>query len=671
MPRCLSVALLLLLWGCGCPRGAVDSADSRGDSGHSGPAWDPWADGEIVHALLPEGRVNHLMNGALAVDQERDRVVSVAFMTASLVVVDALDGSIERSLELGSLDQAGPLPAVDGEGTIWVAYEQSNTVVRVDPDSGEQEHFSVPLGSDKVIAPRPEGGVLLAGATEDGHGLVLVDAAGGVELHLTQDEAVLAATALADGEHFAVALQEPSSQAASLVRIDAETLDPVEAACPVSLPPVSIAETPDGVLVAMDSADLAVPACDGSGDEQRAAFGFLGTELAVAPDGALLALDRRGLEDEHGLLVGRAYRFTMPDLTLEAVHPTGQNAGYGRIHEATGTLWINGEDQGELIGLDPDSGELRHRVEVATHLEYAAVDPDDPAVLYLTGRLSHLVARLDLRDGILEHASGGDPAGWPIAPLIVDGELWYLEQTRTQLRRVALEAMAFGEVVETGREDNELHTFGGLAWHPERDSFFVANSKDHEVFELDRVSGEVLSSWSLGGMAIHPTDHGIVEVRVHDGRVFATQSHSSVVTVIDPDQGEPVAEVKLADDEVDALSGKTDYQISWVHRAAGVLYVGGHAFDIDSLERLSDRDLELEAVVGELAGGELVGWRAFDGTAVVYGPDLQELGTVELDQGEVGKPLFLVDDHWGGRLITSNMATATLRVIPLAELLER
>jgi hypothetical protein len=369
-----------------------------------------------------------------------------------------------------------------------------------------------------------------------------------------------------------------------------------------------------------------------------------------------------------GAAIATAFPAEGQGLVLESIITTGQNAGYGRLHEGTNTLWINGEDQGEVIGIDLSTEEAVHRVKVATHIEYAVADPDDPSVLYLTGRLSHLAGRVDLRDGVLENATGAR-SYWPIAPVVVDRDVWYYEQTRTELRSVNMDTLVHNPAIDTDRDDNELHTFGGMAHHPGRDSFFSANSKTFEVFEVDRASGKELNAWRLAGPAIQPTDHGIVEVREHNGLIYATQSLSSVVTVIDPDQPVHILEAQLSDTEVASFSQKTTYQISFIDRAANIFYVSGFALDLDTLERRSDRDLDIDAVVGTLASGHLIGWRPYDSACVVFDPELNEVASIPIDQGDAGKPLFLVDDNWGGRLITSNMSSATLYVSSLQDLI--
>ena len=676
MKRWGTFALLLTTSGCASrcntdtPSPTEDSAQpSDEDSANPSVTWDPWESGDLTISFLPEGQSNHLMNGPIAIDQARDLVYSTAFMTPSLAQIDANTGELLQLLNLGEdYLHLNPKPAVDGNGIVWFTGDTADALVRIDPTTGAVTFPTVPVTSGRAIAPRAGGGVLLAGFSNKGSLLMLIDSEGAMESFVEPLDPILDIIALRDGENFGILSLNESGEVSDIFRLNGTTLEPMEEACTLEFRAASIAETPDGVLAAISSSDITIPGCETGMDTESAEFGFLGTEAVATPAGDVIALDRRGLEDEDGLLVGRGYRYSFPSLTLEEIITTGHNAGYGRIHEDTNILWINGEDQGEAVGIDVSTGQPVHVVDVATHIEYAVADPDDPAVLYLTGRLSYLAGRVDLRDGSLT-LSTGEPSRWPIAPGVVDRELWYYEQTRNELRGLSLDTLAHYDAIDLGRSDNELHTFGGFSWHPERDSFFAANSKNHEVIEVDRASGEIRGQWALAGQEIHPTDHGIVEVRVHDGLVYAIQSLSSVVTLIDPDQSTHILEAKLSDQEVDGLTQKTTYQISFIAQHSGMLYVSGHAFALSTLERREDLDLNVDAVVGELATGHLVGWRPYQDEAVLFDTDRSELASIPLDQGAYGKPLFLVDDHWGGRLITSNMGKAELYVISLQDLI--
>ncbi len=669
------ILALLLLTGCASRCGTTDTAVTDDDTapdtdtGDTGPDadWDPWESGNFSFDLRLEGRTNHIMNGPIAIDQERDLVYSTAFMTPSVAQIDANTGELLQIFDLSAYLHLNPKPAVDGDGIVWLTNDTVDALIRLDPTTGESRLIKVPVTSGRAIAPRSEGGVVLAGFSNSGSLLMVIDSDGTIIRQTAPPDPVLDVIALRDGESFGILALDSDGEVSDLFRISGD-LAPLEPSCKLDFRASGLVETFDGRLLAISSSDITLPSCESGETTQTEPFGFLGTEAVALPDGSVMALDRRGLEDEHGLLVGRAYHFTLDPLALVDIIPTGHNTGYGRLHEDTGILWINGEDQGEVVGIDITTGEPVHVVQVAQHLEYAVADPDDPALIYVTGRLAYLSARVDLRDGELVETTG-EPARWPIAPLAVGREVWYYEQSRTELRSFDMDTMVHNTPYDLGRADNELHTFGGINYLPETDTFFAANSKNHEVIEVDRATGEVLGQWSLAGQDIHPTDHGIVEVKVHGGLVYATQSLSSVVTVIDPAQSTPVLDARLSDEEVDSLTQKTTYQISFVAETASTFYVSGYAFDIDTMERTAERDLDVDAVVGELQSGHLVGWRAYEDQCVLFDPDLNEIATIPLDQGEYGKPLFLVDDQWGGRLITSNMGAARLDVISLQDLI--
>ena len=70
---------LILSLGVGCTSSAVpgsgdslrDTSQDSEDSGEVEDDWDPWASGDLSLSFLPEGQANHIMNGWLAIDEER------------------------------------------------------------------------------------------------------------------------------------------------------------------------------------------------------------------------------------------------------------------------------------------------------------------------------------------------------------------------------------------------------------------------------------------------------------------------------------------------------------------------------------------------------------------------------------------------------------------------
>ncbi len=104
------ILALLLLTGCASRCGTTDTAVTDDDTapdtdtGDTGPDadWDPWESGNFSFDLRLEGRTNHIMNGPIAIDQERDLVYSTAFMTPSFDQIDANTGELLQIFDLSA-----------------------------------------------------------------------------------------------------------------------------------------------------------------------------------------------------------------------------------------------------------------------------------------------------------------------------------------------------------------------------------------------------------------------------------------------------------------------------------------------------------------------------------------------------------------------------------------
>jgi hypothetical protein len=294
---------------------------------------------------------------------------------------------------------------------------------------------------------------------------------------------------------------------------------------------------------------------------------------------------------------------------------TGKNSGHGDIDTETGTLWLNSEGTTEIQGFDPETGARTHRVRIGLHLESALVDPDTPDVVWTTGRLSETVARVDLR----AHTAITSEAleGWPVSPVLADGSLWALDQLTQEIWSYDPDTLAVRDHLDLGLPDNALLTFDTLVWHPGRGTLFLADSQENVLLEIDPASGAELGRWPLAGDPVTDPDvTGRVQVIVAGDLLFAVRSLDGQLTRVDPDETEPTF-LALPRAIARELAYTTLPSPLWSPPDGSVLYVGGHAFDPDTLDEDPAGLRDVSRILGG-AGHVLVGWNAGDDAVVAF-----------------------------------------------------
>jgi DNA-binding beta-propeller fold protein YncE len=171
--------------------------------------------------------------------------------------------------------------------------------------------------------------------------------------------------------------------------------------------------------------------------------------------------------------------------------------------------------------------------------------------------------------------------------------------------------------IELGVPPNNLLAFGTILLDPRRGTLFVAESGVDRLYELDLDAAAVLRSWSLGGplvtdnkeigevgLAFDPTQGALLIARSPDGRLqrFDPETDQLDTSFLPVEEAQSVEELR----QVDLLRVFPD-----------VAFYGGLAFDPTTLERLPERDLEVEVVVERATGGARWVGLVDGGTALV------------------------------------------------------
>jgi len=627
-------------------------------------------DAPISISLIDNGWPNHLMNNTVTVDEQNDLVFNASFLSGSVAKIDAVTGDLLDMFDLGAFRHTNPWVEVDDRGYVWVSSNDPDTpLVRIDPSDGSLVFPPVSGRPAHGLAPRAGGGVVLSQREGENGVLVAVNPAGdAVDLEVVLDGAVLDLEPF-DADSLMGVLTQPVGNSLIQVYDTATLTHQAGLDCEADMTGSELVRADDGSWVIGNYYTINAPSCDGTAGEM-VEFGFLATSYIATPHG-VIALERHGDEAYNdGALFGLGFRFTTDPLALADVYGTGHNTGYGAYDAERDRLWVNSEGEGALWGIDPATGEQHFSTMMAEHAESILVDQDDPGRLFVAGRLSYLMGSLDLRTQAFERSD--DRAFWPMSPTQIGRRVYYYEQIYSKVRGYdmdTLELVADWDLPSTVL--NEIHTFGALAYHPTRDSFFVSYSKGSMVIEVDAQTGDELGSWPLAGPTITPTDHGVVEVFLVGDLVYTAVTTTGQITVIDPDQDAIAGEFQLDRVEIDQLTEDNIYLLSYLSKDQSLLYLAGFALDPVTFDRFEGaKDRSITAMVGQYGEDDdiWVGWDARASQAVFMDEDGNELHRLDLEKAqpdEDGHPDIVVDEHWGGRIIYTDMSQADVHVVPI------
>ncbi|MFZ5475873.1 MAG: hypothetical protein ACOZNI_03785 [Myxococcota bacterium] len=538
----------------------------------------------------------------IAVDPDTRTAWATGLASKSIAAFDLDTGEEIRTLPLADRPLATPDVVLDAAGVAFVGSGSHPALVRYDVVAGERTDLTTFSGVDALV---PYGdGVFVLGRVGGARTLARLDGAGEPVASREID-----ATGLVAHPDGVIALAEDG------ILLD-EGLAEIDR-CALPFPDTQRgAVLADGRVVVAD--DHHVGFCDGEAWE----VGNENKDVIPWGSGALV-LDRIG-DDDPNLGVAR-----FVDDGVTTLFATGKNTGYGAIDPVTGLLWANSEGTSEVLAFDPTTGERVFATRAGTFVDGVTLDPDDPGTLYLTGRLSDTIARVDSATV----TAWSEAVRWPYSPVVAGERLWVLSQTDGVLVGLDRETLAVEESHPLDVGPNPLLTFGSVTWHATRGTLFAAESHADALFEVSPGEG-VVNRWDLGGPAIADADEiGELLVRWDEttGDAYVSRSNDGRVVRVDPDAGVvATAFLPVADgDRMDLLR---------VFGERGRAWLGPYAFDLADLGRRADLDLPVARLVGP--------WKGEDGEWVALAEDGRSLVHVGEDGGVDGElPIAEEDLH--------------------------
>lgn len=634
----LSLQVLLLATGC--------------DRGPRCESYEPY----------PELR-NHVQPFEIAVDAERRRAFSTSLASRTVGVYDLDWSAVIAMVPIGPRPLVYPDVAVDELGAAWITSFGHPPLIRLDPDTGERAFPESGLSLARRVVAVPGGGAVVLGVDRDDRSVLVRHAAdGSVGAEVPMDVDGLGLVPLA-GEQVGVLVATAGSGAMEIHDLD--TLD-LSASCEVGFPASRGAQLADGAVLVTSRTMVGRAGCGGE-PALTWVSGIENQDVVALGDGSALVLDRIGADDPN---LGVARRWGRDGPLDEAGFATAKNTGYGALDPATGRVWANSEGTSDVVWLDPDAGAVAGDLRTGTHLDGLALDPETEGGLVLSGRLSDSILRLE----VFHDAVRTDEVPWPFSPVVDPerGRVWVLSQTTAAVHGLELDTLATRERYPTGDPPNGLLTFGGLALHPERRTLLVAESAADALIEIDPSSGEERGRWPLGGppvvdpdligqLALHPLPGGDAALvcRTTDGRIQRVDLASDEVRTAWLDA------VELAGlgegNAVDSVAHLPD---------AGLIYVGGIAFDTASLDRRPDADRDVLRIVGPDptdTGGAVIAVDPGGRRLLRLGPEGDLLGELTLADHEVRASLFQVDPL-RERVLVLRSADARLCSFPIADI---
>jgi hypothetical protein len=268
----------------------------------------------------------------------------------------------------------------------------------------------------------------------------------------------------------------------------------------------------------------------------------------------------------------------------------------------------------------------------------------------VTGRLSDTLVRID--DGVVTAESSA--VHWPYSPSYDArrDRLWLLAHTTGVVW--GLDASTLEEEVRWPLPvgPNPLFTFSEVLWAAPAARLFAAESNADTVYELDPDTGEVLSSWPLGGPAIADWEAiGELALRTNaDGdALYLARTLDGRLQRLDLGDG-TLTTVSLGAEELATLTAERKVDLLRVFSERAVLWFGGFAFDPDTLERLPERDLDAQTAVAFHPQGEQ-DWIGLsgDGTELRHNREgegtLSAVGIAQRSQQAVQARLSFTGDH--------------------------
>lgn len=670
--------LLALLTACGRhdedSKGSTDTAVDSGDTGETGhtgetqetdtqqpldSGCDPSA--EIVLPLVPDGADPILVFDA-TVDPVGRRAWSTALVTPTLAEIDIDTQTLVKVHTLSATKFDRPQVSVAGDGAPWVASGEGDAITRLDPVSGVVTHPLSDMERATSVIGRPDGGAWVAGEIATHPVLVWLDADGDVITQVDLDDPALGLTATNDGGVAALVSDDDGSGGQAIEVFDGDTLE-MQTTC-VS-PPTDkfFSQIADGSFITGSETTINRVPCDGVTEPTTIREGQDNKEFIPYEDG-FVVLDRVGDDRTDGYNWGQVRYYDNELNWTGQIFVSGKHTGYGGLDPTTGIVWANSEGTTSVYGLDLVHEQAVANVQVGLNIETLLPDPRYPGEMIVTGRLSGTVARVDLCEN--SYVEAAEAPTWPVSPVLVGDTLYTIDQLTGMIQVWNADTLEWLDTYDFSLPDNTLLNFDYMVYHPTRHTLFMTETVDNVLMEIDPDTGDVLHQWVLSGKPI--TDTGTItrsEVELVDGWLFVARPQDGQLTLVDPDEDEPVAEATM-DKQTIKIINTNRLDLVWVTADDSAVYVGPIAFDPDTL---SPTGVELgqgaESVFADDGEGGVWAYSYEDQVVRRYDEDGKagvDFPAIVSDQGE---PSFHLVDVWGGRLLYSDFEHATIHAVSL------
>ncbi|GEM_PF-3027480 len=572
----LLVALSPLAWGSGLDTGASDSASV---------AWTADLGDQDQNLLLPD---------VVALDGASGRgFVYSNVLGGALAAVDLASGTL---LGVTSLPAGGATIEVDDSGMVWAWNNLMVTLYDPVRDSSQVLRPAV-LGLDSVSLVKP----VAAGDT-----WVLGTLPGGGAGAVLLDRLLRPVTSLPFGFDSSAA-RSAGSDVVALLRDDIVppgfelwnlgTLS-VVASCAAPFTPKDWLPMNDGNVAVATGTEVGVVTCV-DGQAWLVEEGVDNVALVGASD-RFIALSKSteaiSYESE-----ARVYTFD-PDMVppsaiaLSSV-PAGLAVADGAYAPATGMLWAASENSSSLVGVEVAAGVERFDIELGTHVEAMTYDPEEDGRVFVTQRLNSRLARIEQVGGEAT-ASALVDVTWPVAPLLAEETLWVVDQLTGNLHGFDAGDGSALHTLELPFDPSTRNlTFADLELHPERGTMLLSWGPTMELTERSLETGEVEHTWPLQ-MAAGRNTESRLEIVPFGDVVYVVSTVDRIVERLDLSDGSSIVMAELSD----VTSQRVRLQDAVLSEDGSLLYVGPHALDGETLERLETLDRTWTYPVAALDG---------------------------------------------------------------------
>jgi hypothetical protein len=629
-----------------------DSADSQitdstvvtetGETGSTPPE-------RIVESLNQTGFLEHLLPTGMAVDPGNGLGFSVSLSMPTLSVFDMNNGELLDVVDL-EYQPAYPRISVDGQGTLWLSNSRNDAGFGYSPTT--QEKIELPAGFAKTndVLGLPGGGAVYVGVLADGSSVVrsLGGDAHQVAQSLYPDELLRTVVVAKDGIGVLAVSPDGSARVVVLGPGNLEEISVCDGLRGGSF----MVQLPDESWVVSDTNTLFHSDC--SGGTTSVTIGNENHQIFVI-NNEIVLLDRIGEPAVAGESWAVMRHLSLDLEVLPEIQRLGRNSGFGGYDPRLEQLWVNSEGTGEVWAIDVSTGEVNNRLRLGTHLDQMAIDPSQENIVWVTGRLSSSVVRVDLTSG--ERVYSNNEIDWPVGPVFAEGSLWVVDGLSSGLFQLDPETLTIERVVDLNLPENPLLAINDMAWSEARSTLFLTHGATNILYEVDPVAGEILSNWTLAGELITDTEQvGLLEIFIDGDFVYVARLFDGEITRIDPDVSGSAVTGRLADEELAELSG-----LSWdlLFVEGDSLFFGPFSFDTVGLRRTPENDIAATHIIGRGTHGRY-GWSLDWGQLMLLNESGGASSGVDFTSDAGGVPNFVWAPWSTERLLHVGFGSPTL-----------